>query len=306
MHRDTDLHRLVAGIGQILVHALITMLAVTLAFSLPSLADAIQRLWPQLEANTQLMLATEIGLASALVLLFNLAKIAWDNRSRVSSARLASLVHARPAGNGWFSRWRERELIRRLPAARDAFVLTVTGYDTFVDPQSRLRPVLETAYEVRAMLVNPISEGLRQRVESLPPDVTLLSFHSEIEASIVYLTELRKRGKNVTLKFYDHQPFWKVVVLGDYAWVQHCHTGFSVREQPEYVFALRHGNPREGLFVPFYTHVLNQWNESGHPEYDFDRNELVYRDLAGNETGRASLGVPVNGMLPPQRQKKAA
>jgi hypothetical protein len=109
---------------------------------------------------------------------------------------------------------------------------------------------LQTAYEIRAMLVNPVGKGLRQRVDSLPSDITLLSFHKEIEASIAYLAELRKRGKNVALKFYDHPPFWKVAVLGDYAWVQHCHAGFSVREQPEYVFAAA-CNPREGL-RPFY------------------------------------------------------
>lgn len=246
-----------------------------------------------------LLLATEIALASALVLLFNLAKLAWGGRHIAATARLASLVYGRTAKHGWLARWRERALVGRLPAARDAFLLTLTGYDTLVDKRSLLRGLLETAYEVRVMLVNPVGEGLRRRVESLPPEVTLRSFHSEIEASIAYLAELRKLGKKVTLKFYDHEPFWKVIVLGDHVWVQHCHAGFSVREQPEFVFALRHRSPRDGLFVPFYVYFLNQWNENGHPEYDFDSNELVYRDAGGNETVRAPLGVPVNGVLPP-------
>ena len=233
------------------------------------------------------------------MLLFNLAKVAWDGRHVAHTARVAALVHARPARCSWFVRSRERALIQRLPAARDAFVMTLTGYDLLVDTDSLLRGVLESAYEVRVMLVNPIGAGLRRRVESLPPDVTLLTFHQEIEASIASLAELRKRGKRVTLKFYDHEPFWKVVVLGEHVWVQHCHAGFSVREQPEYVFSLRHNNPREGFFVPFYTHFLNQWNEHVHPEYDFDSNELVYRDASGNETNRMPLGVPVNGALAP-------
>jgi hypothetical protein len=171
--------------------------------------------------------------------------------------------------------------------ARDAFVLALTGYETFVDPNGLLRDALEKAYEVRVMLVNPVGNGVRRRVESLPPDVTLLTFHSELEASIAFLGRLQKRGKKVTLKFYDHEPFWKVVVLGDHVWVQHCHVGIPLRQQPEYMFALRHANPPEGLFVPFYMHFLNQWNE------------LVYRDVAGNETGRTHLGVPIDGTLPP-------
>ncbi len=123
----------------------------------------------------------------------------------------------------------------------------------------------------------------------------VLSLQTEIEASIAFLAGMRRRGTKVSLKFYDQMPFWKVVVLGEHAWVQFCHAGFAVSEQPEYVFALHDRNPRQGLFVPFYVHALERWNEPEHPEYDFDRNELVYRDAAGNETARAPLGVPING-----------
>jgi hypothetical protein len=289
-------HSLLAGLRQILTHGAITLLAVVIAFSMPPAARyVLYEWWPRAETDANLLLATEITLASVLVLLFNLAKVAWDSRHKVTIARLAALVYARDGDNGWRARWRERALIRRLPAARDAFVLTLTGYDTFVDRNSLLRGVIETAYEVRAMLVNPVGEGVRKRVDSLPTDITLLSFHSEIEASIAYLAELRKRGKKVMLKFYEHEPFWKLIVLGDHVWVQHCHAGFQVKEQPEYVFALQHRNPRDGLFVPFYVYFLNEWNDSSHPEYDFDANELVYRDAAGNEAARRPLGMPIDG-----------
>jgi hypothetical protein len=291
---------LMNSLRQILIHGAITLLAVVIAFSLPQAARYIlYEWWPRAEMDANLLLATEVALASTLVLLFNLAKVAWDWRHKVWLARLASLVHARAPGDGWFARLREGALLKRLPAARDAFVLTLTGHETFVDERSLLRGVLEKAYEIRVMLINPLGDGLRKHVASLPPDVTLLSFHSELEASIACLAELRKRGKKVTLKFYDREPFWRVIVLGDHVWMQYCHAGIALGGQPEYVFALRHANPREGLFVPFYLHFLNQWNEAGHPEYDFDTNELVYRDASGNESGRAHLGVPINGTLPP-------
>ncbi len=294
------MHSLWLSLRQILSHGVITLLAVAVAFSLPQAASYIlNQWWPKVEGDANLLLATEIGVASVLALLFNLVKIAWDNRQKVVTAKLASLVYARNAGTGWLSRRRERALVKRLPAARDAFILSVTGHDSFVDRCSLVREALEKAYEIRVMLVNPVGKGLRKRADSLPPEITVLTLHTEIEASIGYLSGLRRFGKKVKLKFYDEEPFWKLIVLGDYVWVQHCHSGFQVRQQPEYVFALQHGEPRHGLFVPFYMVFLNQWNDARNPEYDFDTNELVYRDASGKEVQRAFLGVPINGALAP-------
>src|SRR5882762_4920331 len=207
MHRGTPTHSLWSGLRQILTHGVITALAVAIAFSLPGIANYIlNEWWPEVEHNANLLLATEIALASVLALLFNLAKIAWDSRQGVLTARLASLMYARNAGAGWWSRRRERALVRQLPAARD----------TFVADDSLLRGVIEKAYEIRVMLVNPVGRALRERAESLPPEITVLTLHTEIEAAVAYLSGLRKFGKKVTLKFYDEDPFWKLIVLGDY------------------------------------------------------------------------------------------
>jgi hypothetical protein len=307
MLRGTPTHNLWTGLRQILSHGTITVLAVAIAFSLPGIANYIlNEWWPEVQNNASLLLATEVALASVLALLFNLAKIAWDHRQRVLTARLASLVYARNSGSGWWSRRRERALVGQLPAARDAFVLTLTGYDTFVADDSLLRGVIEKAYEMRVMLVNPVGKALRARADSLPPEITVLTLHTEIEAVIGYLSGLRKFGKTVKLKFYDGEPFWKLIVLGDYVWVQHCHSGFAVKQQPEFVFALQHREPRHGLFVPFYMVFLNQWNDARHPEYDFDTNELVYRDASGKETGRDVLSVPSDGAALPAFQGPAA
>jgi hypothetical protein len=296
IHRGASPHSFAAGLRQIVSHGTVTILAVAIAFSLPGFANYILNEWlPGIESNATLLLGTEIALASILALVFNLATIAWDHRQRVLTAGLASLVHARNGDAGWLARRRERALVEQLTTARDAFVLTLTGYDTLVAKDSLLRPVIEKAYEIRVMLVNPVGAGLRLRAESLPPEITVLTLHTEIEATIGALSALRKYGKKVKLKFYDEEPFWKLVVLGDYIWVQHCHSGFVVKEQPEYVFALQHTEPRHGLFVPFYMIFLNSWNDTRHPEYDFDTNELVYRDAGGKETGREVLGVPIDG-----------
>lgn len=291
---DRQRHGLAISLHGILVHAVITLVAVAIAFSLPDAARFILfRWWPLVEGDSSLLLGSEIVLASALVLLMNLAKIAWGNRHFVQMARTTQLVYTRNVRRGWCEQWRERRLLKRLPAVRDAFVLTLTGYDTFVDEQSLLRAPLEGAYELRVMLINPAGEALRRRADSLPNGITVLSLQTEIEATIAFLSKLRKRGSKVVLKFYDQMPVWKVAVLGNHAWVQYCHSGFAVRELPEYVFAMCERNPKQGLFVPFYVHALDRWDESHHPEYDFERNELLYRDAAGNETARTPLGVPM-------------
>ena len=300
MHDNTRSQSLLTSLHQILSHGAITLLAVAIAFSLPQAAEYIlYQWWPMVEKNTNLLLATEIAMASVMVLLLNFVKIVWGNRQRVAMAKLTALAYARNERRNWLSRRRERALLKRLSTARDACILSLTGYETLVDEGSLLRGALQTAYEIRVMLVNPVGKGLHRRVDSLPSDITLLSFHKEIEASIACLAELRKAGKKITLKFYEHEPFWKVIVLGDHVWVQHCHTGFEVKHQPEYVFALQHRNPREGMYIPFYMHFLEQWNQPCHPEYDFESSELVYRDEAGNECGRAALGVPINNAYCP-------
>lgn len=282
-------NRWLASVRLVLLHMCIAVLAITIAFSLPKAARYIlYQWWPKVADDGNLLMATEIGLAAALVLLFNILHLAWQDRKKVRVAEMAALVYARRQ-NSWLTRWRERRLVKRLPAARDAFIFTLTGFDTFADEASLLRDPLKAAYEIRVMLLNPLARSAEARVNSLPQDVTLQSFTKEIDASIAYLDSLRALGKKVTLKFYDQQPFWKVVVLGDHVWVQYCHSGFEVKHEPEYVFALNRDNPRQGFFVPFYMYVLEQWGDPRHAEYDFDTGELVYRDRLGKEIKRRGL-----------------
>src|SRR5207247_11446837 len=170
MHRGARTYNLSTRLRQILRHGVIAMLAVPIAFSLPGIANYIlNEWWPEVQNNANLLLATEVALASVLALLFNLAKIAWDHRQRVLTARLAPLVHARNSGSSGWSRRRERALIRQLPAPRDAFVLTLTGYDTFVAGDSLLRGAIGKAYELRVMLINPVGNAVRRRPDSLDP-----------------------------------------------------------------------------------------------------------------------------------------
>lgn len=275
-----------AGLRHAVTHTAITLLAIGIAFALPEAARYILYYWwPQVEADSQLLLATEILLAAVLVLLFNLAMVSWENRRFVSNAKLAALVHAR-GGGSWLARMRERHLLRKLPPSRDAFVLSVTGHHSFIDERSFAASALGSAYELRVMLLNPDSEGARQRTSALPPEKGLAALRAEVEATIARLEALRQAGKSVTLKFYGEPPLWKIVVLGERVWVQFCHDGHELRHAPEYVFALDTRDPVRGLYIPFYMMFMRKWSEPQHPEFDFERRELVYRDAAGNEARR--------------------
>lgn len=290
MDRHNDAANVLRKLGFLLSHGLVTLLAVGIALTLPSFARFIlYQWWPRVEADTSLLLTTELALACVLILMFNVARAAWDNRYHASSARLAALVDARGSANS-LSRYRLSS--RNLPVSRDAFVLAITGFDTFAHDKSLFRKAVGDALEVRVMLLNPVGPGAQQRLGALPADkYDRRGLCTEIETSIAYLDGLRRAGKRVALRLYDHPPFWKVVVLGDRVWVQYCHSGCKVREIPEYGFELDRRDPRRGLFVPFYMHFLDKWNESWHPEYDFDSKALVYRDSGGNELRRMPFTV---------------
>jgi len=287
MDRKPHFPSLSGTVGHIVAHVAITLLAVGIAFSLPAAARYILYYWwPKVEGDSQLLLTTEIGFAAVLVLLFNVSRLAREGRRCLKMNRIASLVHVRE-GDTWLSRLSGRALRKMISAPRDVSVMSVTGYDTFVSEKRKLHRFIEDCYEIRVMLMNPYSPGAKRRVQSLgDPAAMLESYRRESDATIAYLGKLRSAGKKITLKFYDDPPFWNLIVTGEYVWVQYCHDGYELRAQPEYVFALKRDNPAQGLFSPFYVYFLNQWNDPRHPEYNFETNELVYRNGDGNEVER--------------------
>lgn len=278
------------------VHLGMILLALGIAFSLPAAVQAILiQWWPRLMADASLLLTTEICLALLLVLCFTAVKNFIEQRASLGWSRSQA---------SWLSRWRERALFKQMPAARDAYVLSVTGRDIFGSEHSRFGAALQSAGDLRVLLLNPNEPAAQQRVDALldePSDPAQL--REEIRLSIDYLQSLRQLGRKVSLKFYDQPPFWKLVILGEHVWVQYFHGRDESNGQPQYVFALNHKDPRRGLFMPFYMHFLEQWAGHKHPALDFDTGELVYRDADGSETRRKQFLV-----TPPDttsRQKKA-
>lgn len=271
----------------ILAHVGVTLLAVGIAFSLPLIAQFILfTWWPRVEGDSQLLLINEIIFAAVLVLLFNLFLSARQGQLSHRMNRHVALVHVRDADARRTQR-ADRQLARRIAGTRDVSVLSITGYDTFVSHRRPLATVIERSYELRVMLMNPLSAGAMRRIQSLGAPAPLLdTYVRETAATIERLARLAAAGKQVTLRFYDDPPFWSLIVTGEHVWVQYCHDGHALDQQPEYVFALQRERPAHGLFSAFYVHFLNQWGDPRHPEFDFSTRELVYRDAAGSELKR--------------------
>lgn len=287
MARSPHFFSLFLTLRHIFSHIGVTLLAVGIAFSLPTLARFILfTWWPMVEDDSQLLLINEISFAAVLVLLFNLFLGVRQGRLSHRMNRLVSLVHVREESS-WLSRWSDRKLLDRITGTRDVSVMSVTGYDTFVSQRRNLRNVIDHSYELRVMLVNPYGAGAMRRVQSLGDPAPLLeTYCQETAATIERLAALTASGKRVTLKFYEDPPFWNLIVTGEYVWVQYCHDGHELKNQPEYVFALQKDQPTQGLFSAFYVHFLNQWSDLRHPEYDFSTRELIYRNDKGNEVKR--------------------
>ena len=290
MDHGKHFNGLTRGIHHAFSHVVITLLAVGIAFSLPSVASYILFYWwPMVKSDSQLLLITEISFAVVLVLLLNILKVAWNGRRGMHMNKIASLVYAREE-QGWMSRWKERDMRKKIANVRDVYIMSITGYDTFISGNRDLQKTLDMAYEIRVLLANPYGKGVTSRALSTDdPEAMLQAYRQEVETSISYLRKLAEAGKKIKLKFYEEPPFWKLVVTGEYVWVQYCHTGHEVKSQPEYVFGLQHDNPQRGFFEPFYKHFLDQWKDQGHPEFNFETSELIYRNEDGNEIQRTAF-----------------
>lgn len=275
------------SVKPVFTHITLSLLAAGIAFSMPDAAqNVLHQWWP--EGNSGLLLVMQVMIAAVLVLLFNIFKIAWDNSRRLKANALASLVHAGESGDRLS--WRNHQkMLKGMQQSGEISILSVTGNEMLGKDHCWIRQVLDESNEIRVLLMNPEGQGAYERTRlSTNPEAVREGYRQEIAASIACLETLRNEGKRVSLKFYDAVPFWKMVVAGDYVQVQYCY-GTVVSEWPEYIFALRKDKPRRGLFTPFYVNFLNQWQDRLLPEYDFETQQLVYRDNGGKEIGREPL-----------------
>ena len=294
MIRKKSLKELIAVPSHILSHIAIIGISAGIALSLPYTAGIAARkflLYWSLIGNEKIFLLTlEIAAAVLLILFFNYVSRVWRDRRLAATAREAGLVTLSSPG-GFLARRRNRRLKEDQGMARDIMVMGSTGYRTFADPKGDLHHVVKNCREARIMLLNPFSEGANIRAKSiLVPEITLERLREQIKKSITFLKGLRAVQKDIRLKLYDDAPFLKMAISGDYIWAKHYHAGFDVQSMPEFIF-MHNQNPGS-LYAAFHRYFLKQWNDPDLPEYDLEKDELVYRDVSGNELKRELLREP--------------
>ena len=267
-----------------LYHIIIVVLSAGIALLLPAGARHFLSFWSRVEHETFSLIAVEITVAMLLIAGLSYIHRSIRDRALAAAATGAGLVSFFPRRARDAQR-RIKQLKEEQGTGRTIMVMGSSGYSTFVDQVGDLSSVLDKCLGAKILLVNPYSQDASARIQAIGhPEYTLTTFREEIRQSIALLKRLRAMGKAVKLKLYADPPLIKMVILGDYLWLQHYHADLDVQTMPEYV--LRHNRKDHGLYT-LYAHYFDQrWESAGIPEYDLETDELVYRSRAGSEIRR--------------------
>ncbi len=279
------------GSTRMFYHIVVVGLSAALALSLPMtfrfIAKKFLVYWSLIGNDKIFLISVEMALTISFIFLSSLIRSGWKDRKLSNMARTAGMIYVIPS-KGFLVKRRIRKLKESQGLSRDVMAITSTGFRTFVDPKGELHQVIQNCREAKIMLLNPSSEGATVRAKSIPdPGVTPESFEEQIRKSIDFLKMLKGAQKNVRLKLYHDPPFLKMTILGDYIWLQHYQTGLDVQLMPKYVF--KHDQNTGSLYVPLYQYFIGRWNNPEFPEYDLETDELIYRDVTGNEIRRERL-----------------
>ena len=274
-----------------LYHIVMVGFSAALALSLPMavrfLAKQLLFYWSRIGNEKIFFLSVEIILTVCFILLSATLRKSWKDRKLSNMARAAGIVFVTPA-KGFLMKRRIKKLKESQGIARDVMVISSTGFRTFVNPKGELHQVIQHCRKAKVMLLDPNSAGVIERAKGIPdPDVTPETFVEQIRKSIYFLKLLKGAQKNVRLKLYPDPPFLKMTILGDFIWLQHYQPGLDVQRMPRYVF--KHDPNIGSLYFPFYQYFLGRWNNPHIPEYDLETDELVYRDIGGNEVRREKM-----------------
>ena len=267
-----------------LYHILIVALSAGIALLLPAGAKQFLLFWAQIEQDRLSLIAVEMTVAILLIVCLNYFHHSMRNRALALVATGAGLVSFFPRRTRGAQRHIE-QLKEEEGIGRTISVIGSSGHSTFVDQVGGLSSVLDKCLGARIMLVNPYSQEASARIQAIShPEFTLDTFRKEVRQSIHLLKRLKAMGKSVKLKLYSDSPLMKLVILGDYLWLQHYHADLDIQTMPEYV--LRHNRKDHGLYTLYAHYFVQRWESAEIPEYDLDTDELVYRNKTGNEIRR--------------------
>ena len=283
-----ELQGLIKSAAHILYHIGVVTLSAGIALSLPFVASVLAQnvldYWNRIKDEETVLIAIEITVALFLILALNYIGRSIRDRKIATIAAGAGLVQFFPA-RGRLTRIRIKKAKEKHGKLRSVMMIGSTGFRTLVDAEGDLHNVLRECLEAKIMLLNPCSEAALARARAiLHPDVTPLRLREQVKQSIEFLKELHAAHKNVKLKLFSDFPHVKLVILGDYIWMQPYHANLDIQTMPEYVF--KHNQNNHGLYAFFYEYFVRRWESHDIPEYDLGRDELVYRGQNGSEAHR--------------------
>ena len=267
-----------------LYHIVVVALSAGIALLLPAGAKQFLSFWSRVEHDTLSLIAVEVTVAILLIVCLNYFHRSMRDRALANVATGAGLVSFFPRRTRGAQR-HIKQLKEEQGTGRTISIIGSSGHSTFVDQVGGLSSVLDKCLGARIMLVNPYSQEASARIQAIDhPEFTLDTFREEVRQSIQLLKRLKAMGKAVKLKLYSDSPLMKLVILGDYLWLQHYHADLDVQTMPEYV--LRHNSKDHGLYTLYSHYFVQRWESAEIPEYDLDTDELVYRSKTGNEIRR--------------------
>ena len=284
-------------------HIVVLCLSAGIAMSLPIVATNFLSYWTKLEKEKVWVVTLEIGVAVLLIIVMTYIRRSVKDRKLAQMAIDAGFVsffpkRARGAEDGI------RKLRETQGRGRTVMVIGSSGYDTLRDQVGDLSTVLDKCLGANIMLVNPFSQGASARIRAIAdPMMSIEKYREGVRQSIELLKRLQAVGKSVKLKLYSDPPLLKLVILGDYLWMQHYHTDLDIQEMPEYV--LRHNSKDHGLYTLCYQYFVQRWERTEIPEYDLDTDELVYRDRNGREVRREQFWPKEVSHIPEPRRESS-
>jgi hypothetical protein len=273
-----------------LYHIVVVALSAAIALSLPAGARHFLAFWSRVEHDKLSLVAVEMTAAVVLIACINYIHRSVRDRGLANVAIGAGLVSFFPR-RGRLAQSRIKKLKEKHGTGRTIMVIGSSGHGTFVDQVGDLSTVLKKCIGAKILLVNPYSQEATTRIQAIAhPEHTIEAFREEVRQSIELLKRLKAIGKAVKLKLYSDSPLMKMVILGDYLWLQHYHADLDIQTMPEYV--LRHNRKDHGLYTLCAHYFVQRWGNPEIPEYDLDTDELVYRASNGTEIRRARFGPP--------------
>ena len=267
-----------------LYHIAVVALSAGIALLLPTGAKQFLAFWSRVEHDKLSLIAVEMAVAILLIICLNYLRRSIRDRALATVATGAGLVSFFPRRTRG-AQQRIKKLNEQQGTGRTIRVIGSSGYSTFVDQVGDLSSVLDKCLGAKILLVNPYSQEASLRIRAIDhPEFTLATFREEVRQSIALLKRLKAMGKAVKLKLYSDPPLMKMVILGDYLWLQHYHADLDVETMPEYV--LRHNRRDHGLYTLYAHYFEHRWESPEIPEYDLETDELVYRSKTGSEIRR--------------------